>query len=91
MTGFKYKLAHKRADKVKWSSTDKSLRLRLIGLLEESINTLKSEIVAKEEEEEEEEVLAPRMSILNVHGSNPLLGLLPMHRSPSPGLNRYTH
>jgi hypothetical protein len=40
MTGMKYKLAHKRADKEKWSATDNAQRKRLIQALQESISQL---------------------------------------------------
>jgi hypothetical protein len=49
MTGFKYKLAHKLADKEKWSSTTDLQRLKLIAFLEESISHLKSEVSISEE------------------------------------------
>jgi hypothetical protein len=41
MEGLKYKLAHKRAEKGKWSSTDYAQKERLIQILEESIDQLK--------------------------------------------------
>jgi hypothetical protein len=44
MTGLKYKLAHKRAEKEKWSSTERSRRNRLIQILEETIDQLKQDI-----------------------------------------------
>src|SRR5215203_3523276 len=40
MTGMKYKLAHKRTDKEKWSATDNAQRKRLIQALQESISQL---------------------------------------------------
>jgi hypothetical protein len=40
MTGTKYKLAHKRADKEKWSATENAQRKRLIQALQESISQL---------------------------------------------------
>ena len=40
MTGMKYKLAHKTADKEKWSATDNAQRKRLIQALQESISQL---------------------------------------------------
>lgn len=43
MTGIKYKLAHKRAGKDKWSATAKTQRKHLVGLLEEMIAQLKKE------------------------------------------------
>jgi hypothetical protein len=43
MTGIKYKLAHKRADKEKWSASEKAQRKRLIKLLQEMIDQLKEE------------------------------------------------
>jgi hypothetical protein len=42
MTGFKYKLAHKRAEKGKWNITDNIQKQRLIQILEELIGQLKS-------------------------------------------------
>ena len=44
MDGLKYKLAHKRAGKGKWSSTDYAQKERLIQILEELIDQLKKEI-----------------------------------------------
>lgn len=41
MTGLKFKLAHKRADKDKWSSSDRAQRKKMIKLLEEMIEQLK--------------------------------------------------
>ena len=41
MTGLKYKLAHKRAEKDKWSTTDNARRERLIQILQELIAQLK--------------------------------------------------
>lgn len=41
MTGFKYKLAHKRAEKEKWNATDSAQRERLIQILQEVIVQLK--------------------------------------------------
>jgi hypothetical protein len=43
MEGLKYKLAHKRAEKGKWSSTDYAQKERLIQILEGLINQLKKE------------------------------------------------
>jgi hypothetical protein len=43
MTGLKYKLAHKRIGKEKWSSTDDAQRKRLIQILQEFIDQLKIE------------------------------------------------
>ena len=45
MTGFKYKLAHKRAEKEKWSVADKAQRKQLIQVLRESINQLEGRMV----------------------------------------------
>ncbi|MDQ3839354.1 MAG: hypothetical protein M3297_08805 [Thermoproteota archaeon] len=45
MTGMKYKLAHKRAEKNRWSATDNAQRMRLIRVLRESINKLEKEMV----------------------------------------------
>ncbi len=46
MTGLKYKLAHKRADKDKWNTTTKTQRKRLVKLLKEFIMQLEKEPVA---------------------------------------------
>ena len=43
MTGFKHKIAHKRADKDKWNISDSAQRKRLIKILEEMIAQLKKE------------------------------------------------
>jgi hypothetical protein len=44
MTGLKYKLAHKRAEKEKWNATDNTQRKRIIHLLQELIDQLKIEM-----------------------------------------------
>jgi hypothetical protein len=46
MIGLKYKLAHKRAERGNWSSSDMAQRKRLIEILQELIKNIKSEIVA---------------------------------------------
>ena len=43
MTGLKYKLAHKRAEKENWNITDNAQRNRLIEILQELIDQLKGE------------------------------------------------
>ena len=43
LTGLKYKLAHKRADKDKWSISEKGKKNRLIKLLQELIANLQKE------------------------------------------------
>jgi hypothetical protein len=48
LSGLKYKLAHKRADKDKWSTTGKTQRKRLIKLLQEMIVQLEKEPVPLE-------------------------------------------
>jgi hypothetical protein len=45
LTGLKYKLAHKRADKNKWSATAKTQRKRLIRLMQELIAQLEKDPV----------------------------------------------
>jgi len=45
MTGLKYKLAHKRAEKEKWNTTNNAQRKRLIQVLQELISQLKREMV----------------------------------------------
>jgi hypothetical protein len=42
MSGLKYKLAHKRAEKDKWSTADNAQRERLIQILQELIAQLKN-------------------------------------------------
>jgi len=44
MTGIKYKLAHKRADKQRWSASDRGQRKRLIKLFQRMIDQLESEL-----------------------------------------------
>jgi hypothetical protein len=44
MTGLKYKLAHKRAEKEKWNATDNTQRKQIIHLLQELIDQLKIEM-----------------------------------------------
>lgn len=43
LTGLKFKLAHKRADKGKWNTSSKSQKKRLIKLLQEFITQLQKE------------------------------------------------
>src|SRR6476661_3756978 len=45
MTGLKYKLAHKRADKDKWSASAKAQRKKLVKLLRDFITQLEKEPV----------------------------------------------
>jgi hypothetical protein len=45
MTGLKYKLAHKRAEKEKWNISDNAERKRLIQIFEELTGQLKREMV----------------------------------------------
>ncbi|HJR83761.1 MAG TPA: hypothetical protein VJ772_00175 [Nitrososphaeraceae archaeon] len=45
MMGLKYKLAHKRAEKNYWSSSDKAQRKRLIEILQELIKDIKTEML----------------------------------------------
>ena len=46
MIGLKYKLAHKRADRNNWSSSDNAQRKRLIEILEALIENIKMEMVS---------------------------------------------
>jgi hypothetical protein len=46
MIGLKYKLAHKRAERNNWSSSDNEQRKRLIEILEELIENVKMEMVS---------------------------------------------
>jgi hypothetical protein len=48
LSGLKFKLAHKRADKDKWSTTAKTQRKNLIKLLQETIDQLRKEPVPLE-------------------------------------------
>jgi hypothetical protein len=54
MTGLKYKLAHKRAEKEKWNATDNTQRKQIIHVLQELIDQLKREMgeAAKENSKE---------------------------------------
>jgi hypothetical protein len=54
LTGLKYKLAHKRADKEKWSTTAKTQKKRLVKLLQELITQLEKEPIPVEFEYEGE-------------------------------------
>jgi hypothetical protein len=45
MTGLKYKLAHKRAEKEKWSASDIAQRMFVIQILQDLIRQLKSEMI----------------------------------------------
>src|ERR1041384_4342382 len=46
MIGLKYKLAHKRADRDNWSSSDNAQRKRLIEILQELIKNIKMEMLS---------------------------------------------
>ena len=46
MIGLKYKLAHKRADRNNWSSSDHAQKKRLIVILQELIEQLKREMIS---------------------------------------------
>lgn len=46
MIGLKYKLAHKRAERKNWSSSDKAQRKRLIEILQGLIEDVKMEMVS---------------------------------------------
>ncbi|MCD6063593.1 MAG: hypothetical protein K0R82_1504, partial [Flavipsychrobacter sp.] len=48
MSGVKYKLAHKRADKEKWSATARTQRKRLVKLMQEMIAQLEMEPIPLE-------------------------------------------
>jgi hypothetical protein len=52
MTGFKYKLAHKRAEKGKWNIADSVQAKQLIKILQELILQLKSEKIGSGSDEE---------------------------------------
>src|SRR5207244_2674106 len=43
MTGLKFKLAHKRADRDKWSASDRAQKRRLVKLLKEMIKHLEQD------------------------------------------------
>jgi hypothetical protein len=46
MIGLKYKLAHKRAERNNWSSSDNAQRKKLIEILEDLIENVKMEMVS---------------------------------------------
>jgi hypothetical protein len=48
LTGLKFKLAHKRADKEKWSTSSKTQKKRLVKLMQEFIEQLQKEPVPVE-------------------------------------------
>ena len=48
MTGLKFKLSHKRADKEKWNSTTKTQRKRLVEFLTEIIDSLQKDPIVFE-------------------------------------------
>jgi hypothetical protein len=48
MTGLKYKLAHRRAERERWNATDNAQRKRLIRILQELIDQLKMEEMVEE-------------------------------------------
>jgi hypothetical protein len=43
MQGYKYKVAHKRADKDSWNASYRQQRKRLIGLLQSALQQLEKE------------------------------------------------
>lgn len=45
MTGIKYKLAHKRADRLNWNTSEDQQRKQLVQILEELIIQVKNEIL----------------------------------------------
>ena len=45
MTGIKYKLAHKRADRLNWNTSENQQRKQLVQILEELIIQVKNEIL----------------------------------------------
>jgi hypothetical protein len=47
LTGYKYKLSHRRADKEKWSITEKGERKRLVKFLEDMISKLEKDPVER--------------------------------------------
>jgi hypothetical protein len=55
MTGLKFKLAHRRADKDKWNISEKAQRKRLIKLLKDIIDNLESQEVDELKSAEEKE------------------------------------
>ena len=59
MVGFKHKIAHKRADKERWSVSEKTQKKKLITALQELINTLESEdpLTAKSEKPEQQKAV----------------------------------
>jgi hypothetical protein len=50
LTGLKFKIAHKRADKDKWSVTDKTQRKRMIKFLQDVIKELEKDPVETKKE-----------------------------------------
>jgi hypothetical protein len=48
MSGLKFKLAHKRFDKEKWSASDKAQRRKLIKILQQQIDQLQKELEENE-------------------------------------------
>lgn len=65
MSGFKYKVAHKRADKGKWNISDRAQRRRLIKLLQEMVMDLEFQ-----EEQAEKEKLSEKKTKAKAKGGN---------------------
>lgn len=65
MTGLKYKLAHKRADKEKWSATAKTQRKHLIAFLKRMITQLEQEPIPLEFEYKEEKYKGEALPIMD--------------------------
>jgi hypothetical protein len=63
MTGFKYKVGHKRADSDKWSASDNAQRKRLVKFLKELIDSIeKGDTLAGETPDVETKPVAARKS-----------------------------
>jgi len=65
MTGLKYKLAHKRADKDKWSATAKTQRKHLVAFLKKMIRQLQQEPIPLEFEHKNKKYSGEAIPILD--------------------------
>jgi hypothetical protein len=74
MTGLKYKIAFKRADKEKWDASDKAQRRRTIKILKELLDQL-------EHQESEEENVIPLKPAAKAKSSKPKLKSKPLNKT----------
>jgi hypothetical protein len=70
MTGLKYKLAHKRADKETWSASDRAQRKNLIKILQELIQELQQEPPEQKKAEPSDAMTQRQLTLGNGRAGN---------------------